>query len=71
MNTRIARLALDSAQAWIATVESVVGIVIEGAFVAMLIQRFSVANLRAQEPQLSMPAPFQHLRVGRPPPGRA
>jgi hypothetical protein len=35
-----AQLALDSAQAWIATVESVVGIVIEGVFVAMLIQRF-------------------------------
>jgi hypothetical protein len=40
MNTRIARLARGSAQAWIATVESVVGIVIEGVFVAMLIQRF-------------------------------
>jgi hypothetical protein len=30
----------DSIQAWIAAVESVVGIVIEGVFVAMLIQRF-------------------------------
>jgi len=35
-----AQLTLDSVQAWIATVESVVGIVIEGVFVAMLIQRF-------------------------------
>jgi uncharacterized protein YjbI with pentapeptide repeats len=35
-----AQIALDSVQAWIATVESVVGIVIEGVFVAMLIQRF-------------------------------
>ena len=35
-----AQLALDSVQAWIATIESVVGIVIEGVFVAMLIQRF-------------------------------
>lgn len=35
-----AQFALDTAQSWIATVESVVGIVIEGVFVAMLIQRF-------------------------------
>jgi hypothetical protein len=35
-----AQLTLDSIQAWIATIESVVGIVIEGVFVAMLIQRF-------------------------------
>jgi hypothetical protein len=35
-----AQLTLDSVQAWIATIESVVGIVIEGVFVAMLIQRF-------------------------------
>jgi hypothetical protein len=35
-----AKLALDSVQAWIATVESVVGIMIEGVFVAMVIQRF-------------------------------
>jgi uncharacterized protein YjbI with pentapeptide repeats len=35
-----AQLSIDSAQSCIATIESVVGIVIEGVFVAMLIQRF-------------------------------
>ena len=35
-----AQFGLDTAQSWIATIESVVGIVIEGVFVAMLIQRF-------------------------------
>ena len=40
MNVRIAQLALDTAQVWIATVESVEGVVIEGVFVAMLMQRF-------------------------------
>lgn len=34
------QLGQYSAQAWVAAVESVVGIVIEGVFVAMLIQRF-------------------------------
>jgi hypothetical protein len=34
-----AQFALDTAQSWLATAESVVGIVIEGVFVAMLIQR--------------------------------
>jgi hypothetical protein len=34
------RFGLDSLQSWVAAVESVVGIVIEGVFVAMLIQRF-------------------------------
>jgi hypothetical protein len=34
------QFGLDTAQSWIATIESVVGIVIEGVFVAMLIQRF-------------------------------
>jgi hypothetical protein len=31
---------LDTLQSWVATVESIVGIVVEGVFVAMLIQRF-------------------------------
>jgi hypothetical protein len=31
---------LDSAQAWITTVQSVVGVAIAGVFVAMLIQRY-------------------------------
>lgn len=35
-----AQFGLDALQSWFATVESIVGIVIEGAFVAMLIQRF-------------------------------
>jgi uncharacterized protein YjbI with pentapeptide repeats len=35
-----AQFGLDTLQSWIATIESVVGIVIEGVFVAMLIQRF-------------------------------
>jgi hypothetical protein len=35
-----AAFGLDSSQSWIAAVQSVVGIVIEGTFVAMLIQRF-------------------------------
>ena len=34
-----AQFGLDTAQSWIATAESVVGIVIEGVFVAVLIQR--------------------------------
>ncbi|HEY7022132.1 MAG TPA: pentapeptide repeat-containing protein [Ktedonobacterales bacterium] len=34
------QFGLDTAQSWIATIESVVGILIEGVFVAMLIQRF-------------------------------
>lgn len=34
-----AQFALDTLQSWIATVESLVGIVIEGVFVAVLIQR--------------------------------
>ncbi len=34
------QFGLDSLQSWVAAVESVVGIVIEGVFVAMLIQRF-------------------------------
>jgi hypothetical protein len=33
-------LGLDTVQSWLATIESVIGIVIEGVFVAMLIQRF-------------------------------
>jgi hypothetical protein len=33
-------LGLDTLQSWLATTESIVGIVIEGVFVAMLIQRF-------------------------------
>jgi uncharacterized protein YjbI with pentapeptide repeats len=36
----ITTFGLDSMQSWVAAVESVVGIVIEGVFVAMLIQRF-------------------------------
>jgi hypothetical protein len=35
-----AKFSLDTAQSWLATGESLVGIVIEGMFVAMLIQRF-------------------------------
>jgi hypothetical protein len=35
-----AQFGLDTAQSWLATAESIVGIVIEGVFVAMLIQRF-------------------------------
>jgi hypothetical protein len=35
-----AQFGLDTAQSWLATGESIVGIVIEGVFVAMLIQRF-------------------------------
>jgi hypothetical protein len=34
-----AQFGLDTVQSWIATAESVVGIVIEGLFVAVLIQR--------------------------------
>ena len=34
------QLGLDTVQSWLATVESILGIIIEGAFVAMLIQRF-------------------------------
>jgi hypothetical protein len=34
-----AQFGLDTAQSWVATAESVVGIVIEGLFVAVLIQR--------------------------------
>jgi uncharacterized protein YjbI with pentapeptide repeats len=34
------QLGLDTLQSWLATAESVIGIVIEGVFVAMLIQRF-------------------------------
>jgi uncharacterized protein YjbI with pentapeptide repeats len=34
------QLGLDTLQSWLATLESIVGIVIEGVFVAMLIQRF-------------------------------
>lgn len=34
------QLGQYSAQAWVAAIESVVGIVIEGVFVAMLVQRF-------------------------------
>jgi hypothetical protein len=36
----ITSFGLDGFQSWVAVVESVVGIVIEGTFVAMLIQRF-------------------------------
>jgi hypothetical protein len=36
----ITTFGLDSIQAWIAAVESGVGIVIEGVFAAMFIQRF-------------------------------
>jgi hypothetical protein len=36
----ITSFGLDSIQSWVAAAESVVGIVIEGVFVAMLIQRF-------------------------------
>jgi hypothetical protein len=36
----ITSFGLDSVQSWVAAIESVVGIVIEGTFVAMLIQRF-------------------------------
>jgi uncharacterized protein YjbI with pentapeptide repeats len=35
-----AQFGLDTFQSWLATIESVLGIVIEGTFVAMLIQRF-------------------------------
>ena len=35
-----AQFSLDTLQSWFATSESIVGIVIEGVFVAMLIQRF-------------------------------
>jgi hypothetical protein len=35
-----AQFGLDTLQSWLATAESIVGIVIEGTFVAMLIQRF-------------------------------
>src|SRR5215469_11834269 len=35
-----AQFGLDTAQSWLATAESIIGIVIEGVFVAMLIQRF-------------------------------
>jgi hypothetical protein len=35
-----AQFGLDTVQSWLATGESIVGIVIEGVFVAMLIQRF-------------------------------
>jgi uncharacterized protein YjbI with pentapeptide repeats len=35
-----AQFHLDTLQSWLATIESVIGIVIEGVFVAMLIQRF-------------------------------
>ena len=34
------QLGLDTLQSWLATIESIVGIVIEGVFVAMIIQRF-------------------------------
>jgi hypothetical protein len=34
------QFGLDTLQSWLATLESIVGIVIEGTFVAMLIQRF-------------------------------
>jgi len=34
------QFVLDSAQAWLAAIQAVLGIVVEGAFVAMLIQRF-------------------------------
>lgn len=34
------QFGLDTVQSWLATAESIVGIVIEGVFVAMLIQRF-------------------------------
>jgi uncharacterized protein YjbI with pentapeptide repeats len=34
------QLGLDTLQSWLATLESIAGIVIEGVFVAMLIQRF-------------------------------
>jgi hypothetical protein len=34
------QFGLDTLQSWLATIESVIGIVIEGVFVAMLIQRF-------------------------------
>jgi uncharacterized protein YjbI with pentapeptide repeats len=35
-----AQFGLDTLQSWLATIESIVGIVIEGVFVAMLIRRF-------------------------------
>jgi hypothetical protein len=34
------QFVLDTAQAWLAAIQPVLGIVIEGAFVAMLVQRF-------------------------------
>jgi hypothetical protein len=34
-----AQFHLDTLQSWLATAESVIGIVIEGVFVAMIIQR--------------------------------
>jgi hypothetical protein len=34
------QFGLDTLQSWLATAESVIGIVIEGVFVAMVIQRF-------------------------------
>ena len=39
-NAGLPQQALDTLQSWLATLESIVGIVIEGVFVAMLIQRF-------------------------------
>lgn len=35
-----AQFHLDTLQSWLATAESIIGIVIEGVFVAMLVQRF-------------------------------
>ena len=35
-----AQFHLDTVQSWLATTESIIGIVIEGVFVAMLVQRF-------------------------------
>jgi len=34
------QFTLDTPDSWLATIESIVGIVIDGIFVAMLIQRF-------------------------------
>ena len=42
--TFIAQLYLDSAQSWLATAESAIGIVTEEVFVVMLIQRFLSAD---------------------------
>jgi|SRR6516164_6092437 hypothetical protein len=41
-----AQFALDTLQSWLATAESVIGVVIEGVFVAMIIQRLFHSLIR-------------------------